>query len=73
MSVPSSLQPYFTKIKRMEKGSHKGQNGKVLLIGGSELFHAASRWSLDILSAMVDMVFYSSVPENNELIHQAKG
>jgi len=56
----------------MDPGSHKGQNGKVLLIGGSELFHAASRWSLDVVSAMVDMVFYSSVPENNDLIHEAK-
>lgn len=56
----------------MEAHSHKGQNGKVLLIGGSDLFHAASRWSLDVLSAMVDMVFYSSVPENNELIREAK-
>ncbi len=56
----------------MDPSSHKGQNGKVLLIGGSELFHAASRWSLDVVSAMVDMVFYSSTPENNELIHEAK-
>lgn len=52
--------------------SHKGQNGKLLLIGGSELFHGASKWSLDIASKFVDMVFYSSVPENNELIQQAK-
>lgn len=68
-----AFQHHFSKIRRMEKGSHKGQNGKVLLIGGSELFHAASRWSLDVVSSMVDMVFYSSVPENNELIREAKG
>lgn len=52
--------------------SHKGQNGKLLIIGGSELFHAASKWSLDIASKIVDMVFYSSVPSNNKLIRQAK-
>jgi len=26
--------------------SHKGENGKLLIIGGSVLFHAASLWSL---------------------------
>jgi len=52
--------------------SHKGQNGKLLIIGGSELFHAASKWSLDVASKIVDMVFYCSVPSNNKLITQAK-
>jgi hydroxyethylthiazole kinase-like uncharacterized protein yjeF len=66
------LTTYLSHIRRVQPTSHKGQNGKVLLIGGSELFHAASRWSLDVLTSIVDMVFYSSVPENNELIHEAK-
>ena len=52
--------------------SHKGQNGKLLLIGGSHLFHAASLWSLSIASKIVDMVFYASVPENNEIVTKAK-
>ncbi len=52
--------------------SHKGQNGKLLLVGGSHLFHAASLWALTIASRVVDMVFYSSVPENNEIVQQAK-
>lgn len=51
-------------------GSHKGQNGKVLIIGGSILFHAGSLWPLEIASKIVDMVFYSSVDENNQI---AKG
>jgi NAD(P)H-hydrate repair Nnr-like enzyme with NAD(P)H-hydrate dehydratase domain len=53
-------------------GSHKGQNGKLLLIGGSELFHAASLWSLKVASRIVDMVFYASVPVNNQIVLQAK-
>ncbi|HLD01239.1 MAG TPA: NAD(P)H-hydrate dehydratase [Patescibacteria group bacterium] len=53
-------------------GSHKGQNGKLLLIGGSHLFHAASAWALKVASRIVDMVFYSSVPENNQIILEAK-
>src|SRR5579864_2906777 len=52
--------------------SHKGQNGKLLIIGGSHLFHAASLWALTIASRVVDMVFYSSVPENNEIVHELK-
>ena len=52
--------------------SHKGENGKLLIIGGSVLFHAASLWSLQVASRIVDMVFYSSVPQNNALVEQEK-
>lgn len=55
-------------LYRPEEASHKGQNGKVMVIGGSHLFHAASLWALEVASKIVDMVFYSSVPENNELV-----
>ncbi len=64
-----------TLLKNLYKppaGSHKRQNGKLLLIGGSKLFHAASLWSLQVASRIVDMVFYASVPENNEIVTQAK-
>ncbi len=53
-------------------GSHKGQNGRLLIIGGSHLFHAASLWALTVASRIVDLVHYSSVPENNELVAAAK-
>lgn len=66
------LSPYLAKIHLPKPDSHKGQNGKVMVIGGSELFHAASQWSLLVVSRMVDMVFYSSVPSNNDLIKEAK-
>jgi ADP-dependent NAD(P)H-hydrate dehydratase / NAD(P)H-hydrate epimerase len=52
--------------------SHKGQNGKLMVIGGSHLFHAASLWALQIASRVVDMVFYSSVPENNKIVEELK-
>lgn len=52
--------------------SHKGQNGKLLIIAGSKLFHAASLWPLTVASRILDMVFYASVPENNELAQNAK-
>lgn len=73
----TTLSPQLTQVIRQlhlpQPDSHKGQNGKLLIIGGSELFHAASRWSLDVASCFVDMVFYSSVPDNNELVKEAKG
>ncbi|OGH10122.1 MAG: NAD(P)H-hydrate dehydratase [Candidatus Levybacteria bacterium RBG_16_35_6] len=60
------------RLHRPSPSSHKGQNGKLMIIGGSHLFHAASLWSLKVASRIVDMVFYSSVPENNRIIEKEK-
>lgn len=70
--MTSHIQKYLQQLSFPEPNSHKGQNGKLMIIGGSELFHAASKWSLDVASKVVDMVFYSSVPSNNLLIREAK-
>jgi len=52
-----------------DPNSHKGENGRVLVIGGSKLFHAASCWSALMASKIVDMVHFSSpVFENNDLM-----
>lgn len=56
-------------IYRPAKDSHKGQNGKLLVIGGSELFHAAAFWTADVASRIVDLVHFSSpAMENNDLM-----
>ena len=60
------------KLYIPKPASHKGQNGKLLIIGGSVLFHAASLWALNIASKIVDMVFYSSVDSNNEIVQREK-
>lgn len=60
------------KLYRPSKTSHKGMNGKLTIIGGSHLFHGASLWALKVASRIVDMVFYASVPENNELTKKLK-
>ncbi len=60
------------KIYKPAKESHKGQNGKLSIIGGSQLFHGASLWALKVASRIVDMVFYSSIKENNALTQQLK-
>jgi len=59
-------------LYRPPKNSHKGQNGKLCIIGGSRLFHGASLWALKIASRIVDMVYYSSIPENNCLAEKLK-
>lgn len=59
-------------LRKPEGGSHKGMNGKVLIIGGSALFHGASIWALKAVTRIADMVFYASVPENLEIAKKMK-
>lgn len=70
------MQPFNTNdLKQLyipPQTSHKGQNGKLLIIGGSKLFHAAPLWCLEIASRIVDMVFFASVPTNNEIVQKTK-
>ncbi len=63
------MKKYAEQIVLPKAGSHKGENGRVLVIGGSKLFHAASFWSACMASKLVDMVHFSSpTMENNELM-----
>jgi NAD(P)H-hydrate epimerase len=61
---PNSLKKLYVPAP----DSHKGQNGKVMIIGGSILFHSGAIWPLEIASKLVDMVYFSSVDENNEIV-----
>ena len=63
---------HIAGIDLADSSSHKGQNGRLLIIGGSHLFHAASIWALQVASRIVDLVHYASVPENNEIVASAK-
>jgi NAD(P)H-hydrate epimerase len=61
------VRELLARVVTPRKESHKGQNGKLLVIGGSELFHASFIWSAEIASKLVDMVHVSSPAEvNNE-------
>lgn len=62
-----AINSFVAKLWIPDTDSHKGQNGKLLVIGGSDLFHAASLWSAEVASHFVDMVHYGSTEENNEL------
>lgn len=70
-TVSKELQLYLEQIKLPDPNSHKGQNGKLLVIGGSELFHSSIFWSADVASKIVDMVHFASpANENNQLVRQ---
>lgn len=69
---PNSITPFLKNIKLPVSESHKGQNGKILIIGGSQLFHAASLWSAEVASHFADMVHYASTEENNEIFLSLK-
>jgi len=66
------VKSFLTKLTLPQPDSHKGQNGRVLIIGGSSLFHSASLWAAEIASHFCDMVHYSSTKENQEIFLSLK-
>lgn len=70
--ISSPVSDWMKQIQKPDKNSRKGQNGKAIVIGGSDLFYAASQWSFKAASRWVDMLFYSSTKENNEVLRHAK-
>lgn len=68
----NKIKELFGKFNLPKSNSHKGQNGKILIIGGSSLFHAASLWAAEVCSHFVDMVHYSSTVENEKIFHELK-
>lgn len=72
VSPEDSLTNALRQLILPGKDSHKGQNGRLLVIGGSSIFHAASIWAAEAASKVVDMVHYSSTKENNEIMINLK-
>ncbi len=66
------IKRILKKLYLPKSDSHKGQNGRLLIIGGSRLFHSASLWALEVSSRIVDLVHYASVEENNKIVHELK-
>lgn len=61
----------LNNLKKPDLASHKGQNGRVLIIAGSEKFHGALLMAVQTASRVVDMVYVYS-PDNQELIQKLK-
>ena len=66
------VKSFLSKLTLPQPNSHKGQNGRVLIIGGSSLFHSASLWAAEVASHFVDMVHYSSTEENQKIFLSLK-
>jgi len=71
-SDTETIKSILSHLSIPKSDSHKGQNGKVLIIGGSSLFHSASIWAAEISSFLVDIVHYSSTIENNQVFLSLK-
>jgi len=57
---------------RPKKGSHKGQNGVVLIIGGSRTYHGAPVLAARATVRFCDLVYFASTEENNALVKKMK-
>lgn len=68
----STITPFIKKLRVPEKNSHKGQNGRTLVVGGSSLFHASSIWAAEVASHFVDIVHFASTEENNKILFETK-
>lgn len=66
------IKSFLSKLNLPKPNSHKGQNGQVLIIGGSSLFHSASLWAAEVASHFCDMVHYSSTVENEKIFLSLK-
>jgi hydroxyethylthiazole kinase-like uncharacterized protein yjeF len=65
------MEAYIKQLVLPIADSHKGQNGKLLIIGGSDLFHAPLLWAAEAASKMVDMVHVTSAAAvNNRLMKE---
>ncbi len=72
ISGSTTIHPFIKKLYIPPADSHKGQNGKMLVVGGSSLFHAASMWAAQVATYFVDFVHYASTSENNKVMLSVK-
>lgn len=69
--MSKQIAQLIAQVHLPKSDSHKGQNGRLLVIGGSELFHSSIFWSADVASRVVDMVHFTSpANENNQIVRQ---
>jgi len=59
-------------LPRPKKASHKGQNGVVLIIGGSKTYHGAPVLAARAAVRFCDLVYFASTKENNALVRKMK-
>jgi len=67
------MMPYLKKLYAPPKLSHKGQNGKLLVIGGSRRYHGAPVFSLLAARRFVDLLYFYPGERDQHLITTVKG
>lgn len=53
-------------------GSHKGDNGRLLIIAGSAQFHGSLVYAVKIASRIVDLIYVLTTKDNTEVIRKLK-
>lgn len=56
----------------LKKDSHKGENGKVLIIGGGKTYHGAPILAVLAAKNFCDLVYFSTTKENIEIFRKMK-
>ena len=59
------------KLAKRKKRSHKGENGVVLIVVGSRLYHGAAVFAGLTASRLVDLVYFATEKENRILVKKA--
>jgi hydroxyethylthiazole kinase-like uncharacterized protein yjeF len=63
----------FKQIRRPEPLSNKGENGRIMIIAGSEKFHGALLLAVQAASRIVDVIYIYSTEENFGIVKKLKG
>jgi NAD(P)H-hydrate epimerase len=69
---PDEGMGHLLCIPRPKKGSHKGQNGVVLIIGGSRTYHGAPILAARAAVRFCDLVYFFSTLENEAVLRKMK-
>ena len=62
----------LSQLKKPRMKSHKGENGRVLVISGSDKYHGALLLTIQVASRIVDMVYVHSVVRNLKLVDKLR-
>ena len=62
----------FKLLHRPKASSHKGQNGRLLIIAGSREYHGSLIYAVKAASRIVDLIYVLTTPENHKLIKNLK-
>lgn len=70
--MPRVTSAILKKLTLSNTSSHKGQNGRILVIAGSNTYHGALLLTIMAASRVVDIVYVHSVPQNLRLIQKLR-